>query len=57
MERISLGAWQLPQGEKMPTFASLLDTVVTRAPGSRDPTETILEEAQHKIESKDIRFR
>jgi multiple sugar transport system substrate-binding protein len=57
IERISLGARQLPQGEKMPAFASLLDTVVTRALGSRDATETILEEAQHEIESKDIGFR
>lgn len=57
IERISLGARQLPQGEKMPALASLLDTVVTRALGSSDPTETILEEAHQEIQRKDIRFR
>ncbi|MFP5235646.1 MAG: ABC transporter substrate-binding protein [Acidobacteriota bacterium] len=56
IERISLGARQLPQGEKMSAFASLLDTVMACALGSSEPTEAILEEAQDEIERKDIRF-
>lgn len=57
IERISLGARQLPQGEKMSAFASLLDRVVTRALSSSDATGTILKEAQQEIEGKDIRFQ
>lgn len=56
IERISLGARQLPTGEKMSVFASLLDTVVTQALSTQLPSAAILEEAQQEIDRRGIRF-
>lgn len=56
IEGISAGARQLPRGNQMSAFASLIDMLVTRALETGDPTETILKEAQHEIERKDIQF-
>lgn len=56
IEEISLGARQLPVGPDMAAFASVIDNVVTRALVTTDPTAIILEEAQHEIERRGIRF-
>lgn len=57
IERISLGARQLPAGPHMAAFAAIIDTIVTRALGTDDPTAAILSAAQHQIDSKGISFR
>ena len=56
IEAISLGARQLPAGAHMAAFAALIDAVVARALGTSDATVTILEAAQHEIDSKGMRF-
>jgi multiple sugar transport system substrate-binding protein len=56
IEAISLGARQLPTGPHMAVFASIIDSVVTRALNTSDTTATILEWAQKEIESKGLRF-
>jgi multiple sugar transport system substrate-binding protein len=56
IEAISLGARQLPAGRHMAAFASIIDTVVTRALTTNDPTAVILESAQLEIESRELRF-
>ncbi len=56
IERISLGARQLPSGRKMSAFASLLDTVVTQALTTDRPSAAILEVAQQEIDRRGIRF-
>jgi len=56
IERISLGARQLPTGPQMAAFANVIDKIVTRALTSEAATVAILKEAQHKIESKGIRW-
>lgn len=56
IEEISLGARQLPTGAQMAEFASIIDSIVIRALATTDPTVIILEEAQHEIESRGIRF-
>ena len=56
VEAISLGARQLPAGPQMAAFAGIIDTVVTRALSTHDATAAILEEAQHEIDTKGIRF-
>jgi multiple sugar transport system substrate-binding protein len=56
LEAISLGARQLPAGPHMAAFASVIDGVVTRALATTDPTPVILEEAQHEIDNKGLRF-
>lgn len=56
IERISLGARQLPAGAKMSEFASLLDTVVTQALRTQLPSAAILEQAQQEIDRREIRF-
>lgn len=54
IESISLGARQLPVGREMASFASVIDTVVTRSLTTRASSLTILEEAQTEIESKGL---
>lgn len=56
VEAISLGARQLPAGPQMAALASIIDTVMTRALTTAEPTTVILEEAQREIETKGIRF-
>ncbi len=56
IEAISLRARQLPNGPKMAAFAEIIDGIVTRALTTQDATVAILEEAQHEIERKGIRF-
>ncbi len=56
IEAISLGARQLPAGPHMAAFASVIDSVITRALTTNDASTVILEEAQHEIDSKDLRF-
>jgi multiple sugar transport system substrate-binding protein len=56
IEKISLGARQLPAGPQMAVFARVIDGIVTRALSTQDATVVILEEAQHEIDSKGIRF-
>jgi multiple sugar transport system substrate-binding protein len=56
LEAISLGARQLPAGPQMAAFASVVDSVITRALTTTDSTPVILEEAQHEIDSKGFRF-
>lgn len=56
IEGISLGARQLPAGPKMAEFAGVIDAIVTRALTTEDATAAILDEAQHEIERKGIRF-
>ena len=57
IEAISLGARQLPAGPQMAEFANVIDGIITRALATQAATFAILEEAQHAIESKGIRFR
>lgn len=57
IETISLGARQLPAGPHMAAFASIIDSVVTRALNSSDKTHTILEWAQKEIENKGLEFK
>ncbi|HLY40523.1 MAG TPA: sugar ABC transporter substrate-binding protein [Terracidiphilus sp.] len=56
VEAISLAARQLPAGPQMAAFAAIIDSVVTRALSTQDATAAILEEAQHEIEARGIRF-
>jgi multiple sugar transport system substrate-binding protein len=56
IEAISLGARQLPVGSQMAAFATILDSIVTRALLTRDDSAAILEEAQGEIERKGILF-
>jgi multiple sugar transport system substrate-binding protein len=56
IESISLGARQLPTGPKMADFASVIDSIVTRALTTNDGTATILREAQRLLEDKGILF-
>lgn len=56
IERISLGARQLPAGPQMAAFARVIDRMVTRALTTADSTAAILLTAQHEIESEGIRF-
>jgi multiple sugar transport system substrate-binding protein len=56
IEEISLGARQLPVGPQMAAFASVIDSVVTRALATTDPTAIILEEAQREIDRRGIQF-
>lgn len=56
IEAISLGARQLPVGPQMAAFAHVIDSVVTRALATPDPTAIILEEAQREIDRRGIRF-
>jgi multiple sugar transport system substrate-binding protein len=56
IERISLGARQLPAGPHMAAFASIVDGVITRALTTRDATPVILEDAQRELKSRGIQF-
>jgi multiple sugar transport system substrate-binding protein len=56
IEGISLGARQLPAGPQMAAFASVIDSVLTRAITTGEATTDILDAAQREIESKGIRF-
>jgi multiple sugar transport system substrate-binding protein len=56
IEAISLGARQLPTGPRMAAFAAIIDSVVTLALTTDDPSLAILESAQHQIESQGISF-
>jgi multiple sugar transport system substrate-binding protein len=56
IERISLGARQLPTGPQMADFAKVIDEMVTLALTTEASTVAILKEAQHKIESEGIRW-
>lgn len=56
IEEISLGARQLPVGPQMAAFANVIDSVVTRALTTTDPTAGILEEAQQQLKDKGIVF-
>ena len=56
VEAISLGARQLPAGPQMAAFASIVDGVVTRALGTDEATEAILEAAQQQVERLQLRF-
>jgi multiple sugar transport system substrate-binding protein len=57
IEKISLGARQLPVGEHMAEFAAIVDRVVTRALSTSDTTECILAEAQQEATAKGLKFQ
>lgn len=57
VEAISLGARQLPSGPATASFAAIIDDVVTRALTTDQPSASILESAQHEIETKGITLR
>ncbi|HUN82841.1 MAG TPA: extracellular solute-binding protein [Terracidiphilus sp.] len=57
IEDISLGARQLPCGPQMAAFASIIDSVVTRALNTSDSTTAILETAQSQVERAQLRFQ
>lgn len=57
VESISLGARQLPSGPAMASFAAIIDTIVTRALTTSEPSAAILESAQREIDSKGILFQ
>ena len=57
VEAISLGARQLPTGPAMPSFAAIIDDVITQALTTNQPSAAILESAQRKIDSKGILFK
>ena len=57
VEAISLGARQLPTGPAMASFAAIIDSLITRALTTSDPSAAILESAQREIDSKGIRFQ
>ena len=56
VEAISLSARQLPAGPAMASFAAIIDSIITRALTTREPSAAILESAQREIDSKGIRF-
>lgn len=56
IEQISLNARQLPSGIHMPAFAEIVDSVITRALTTNEPTPIILGSAQHEIEEKGLTF-
>jgi multiple sugar transport system substrate-binding protein len=56
IEKISLGARQLPAGPHMAAFAAIIDTLITRALTTSDPTPAILQSAQHEIDTQERRF-
>lgn len=57
IEEISLGARQLPVGERMAELAAIVDKVVTRALTTSDATQMILEDAQQEANAKGLKFR
>lgn len=56
VEGISRRARQLPAGPQMAAFASIIDTVITRALGTAEPTTAILEAAQLQVGQAQLRF-
>lgn len=57
IEKISLGARQLPRGAQMAEFASIVDGVMSRALKSDESTHAILEDAQRQATEKGLRFQ
>lgn len=56
IEGISLGARRLPRGPDMAEFAAIVDSIVTRALSTPEPTAIILESAQRESVSKGLKF-
>jgi hypothetical protein len=56
IEKISLGARQLPVGEHMAAFAAIMDTVMSRALKTEDSSHAILTDAQKDATEKGLKF-
>ncbi|MDE3200673.1 MAG: extracellular solute-binding protein [Acidobacteriota bacterium] len=56
IERISLGARQLPRGERMAEFATIVDNVMSRALKTDDSSQAILADAQKESMEKGLKF-
>jgi multiple sugar transport system substrate-binding protein len=54
IERISLGARQLPRGPMMAAFASIIDGVIIRSLNTTDSSLAILQDAQQQTDNKGL---